>query len=178
MVLCAAACGALDALAWMHERLSLDALDLLYNPMVGPRGEDASHDSMRVLCNVAAANGHLAIIRWARERNHPWFESTCHVAAKHDHVSVLAWLRANGCPWNEAACRDIAAMHACHNVVKWINRNRDDNGNSSRDRRPFDTDRSSDQRCFFLEEEEQEEQEEEEQEEEEEEYWFFLEKEE
>jgi len=133
MVLCAAACGAVDALAWMHQRMSLEALDLLYNPMFEPCGEDASHGSLRDLCNVAAANGHLAIIRWARERNYPWYESTCHAAAKHDHVSVLAWLRANGCPWNEAECHGTSVMMACNNVVNWIINNRNANTSSSRD---------------------------------------------
>jgi len=112
VVLCAAECGALDALAWLHERLSREALDLLYDPF-----PQTLHDT---LCDVAAANGHLAIIRWARHRNHPWYESTCYVAAKHGHLSVLVWLRANDCPWNEAACLDIAVKMGYTQVLAWI----------------------------------------------------------
>jgi len=122
-MLCAAACGALDALAWMHRRLSHEALGLLYNPALQQREEDVSEHFRDALCDVAAANGHLAIIRWARERNHPWYESTCHAAAKGNHIGVLAWLRANGCPWNEAACRDIAYRMVCHGALAWITDN-------------------------------------------------------
>lgn len=49
---------------------------------------------------VAAGNGYLKILQWARENGCPWDEDTCSFAALNGHLEVLQWARANGCPWN------------------------------------------------------------------------------
>ena len=50
---------------------------------------------------AAASNGHLEVLRWAREHNCPWSEQTCR-AAQGGQLEMLQWLREHGCPWRES----------------------------------------------------------------------------
>jgi hypothetical protein len=52
------------------------------------------------LCDVAAARGHLEVLRWARQRARPWDHSTCRNAARGGHPEALKWLREQGCDWS------------------------------------------------------------------------------
>ena len=49
---------------------------------------------------MAAKNGHLVVLRWARAHGCPWDEWTCAKAAENGHLAVLRWARAHGCPWD------------------------------------------------------------------------------
>ena len=49
-------------------------------------------------CADAAAEGHLNVLRWARENGCPWDERTCKLAAEEGHLEVFNWACANGCP--------------------------------------------------------------------------------
>ena len=49
-------------------------------------------------CSSAAKNGHLDVLKWARENGCEWDSWTCSNAAKNGHLDVLEWVRENGCP--------------------------------------------------------------------------------
>ena len=50
-------------------------------------------------CKNAAKNGHLEVLKWARENGCPWDWRTCTYAALNGHLEVLKWARENGCLW-------------------------------------------------------------------------------
>ncbi|GBF94231.1 hypothetical protein Rsub_06501 [Raphidocelis subcapitata] len=91
----------------------------------------------------AAANGHLAVLQWARAQQPPcpwdertctaaaqsghlappcpWDERTCAAAAASGHLAVLQWARAQQppCPWSESTCTEAAAIgHLA--VLQWL----------------------------------------------------------
>ena len=49
-------------------------------------------------CQRASWDGHLEILKWARENGCPWNEDTCANAAENGYLEVLKWARENGCP--------------------------------------------------------------------------------
>jgi hypothetical protein len=51
------------------------------------------------VCENAAKEGHLEILKWARANGAPWNEWTCVRAAEKGHLEVLKWARSNGAPW-------------------------------------------------------------------------------
>jgi hypothetical protein len=75
------------------------------------------------VCTVAAANGHLDVLRWLRTQDPPcpWNEWVCCYAAQNGHLDVLKWLRAQDppCPWNEWVCC-YAAQNGQLDVLKWL----------------------------------------------------------
>ena len=72
----------------------------------------------KLICNNAALNGHLYILKWARKNACPWDESTCANAALNGHLEVLKWARENGCPWDDSTC-NRAAENGHLEVLKW-----------------------------------------------------------
>ena len=44
------------------------------------------------ICQLAAREGHLRLLQWARERNHVWGQA-CEEAARGGHLEVLKWAR-------------------------------------------------------------------------------------
>lgn len=54
-------------------------------------------------CEIAAATGQLALLKWLREHGAPWDERTCYEAVSEGHLDVLVWAVANKAPfkWNE-----------------------------------------------------------------------------
>jgi hypothetical protein len=50
-------------------------------------------------CTYAARNGHLEVLKWARENGCSWNENTCTYAAKNGHLEVLKWAIMNRCPY-------------------------------------------------------------------------------
>ena len=55
----------------------------------------------RDFCNLAALQGYLNLIKWARANGCPWDEWTCTHAAQGGHLEVLQWVISNGCPYNK-----------------------------------------------------------------------------
>ena len=53
-------------------------------------------------CTAAAANGHLACLKYAHENGCPWNSTTCEAAAAAHHLTCLQYACENGCPWNGA----------------------------------------------------------------------------
>ena len=67
-------------------------------------------------------DGHLEVLKWARENGCPWDEETCWKAAERGHLEVLQWARENGCPWNELTCA-YAALGGHLETLKWLREN-------------------------------------------------------
>lgn len=59
-------------------------------------------------CRCAAERGHLEVLRWAKEQGCPWDKSTCKFAARGGHLALLKWAREQGCPWDERTCSSAA----------------------------------------------------------------------
>ena len=59
-----------------------------------PLGEDS------YTCSFAALNGHLEVLKWARENACPWDSYTCSYAVANGQLEVLKWLEENNCPCN------------------------------------------------------------------------------
>ena len=51
------------------------------------------------ICTEAAREGHLDVLKYARENGCPWDEGACSWAAHNGHHQVLQWLIENGCPF-------------------------------------------------------------------------------
>jgi hypothetical protein len=45
-------------------------------------------------------DGHLEVLKWAKENGCPWNENVCNNAAKNGHLEILKWAIENGCPYN------------------------------------------------------------------------------
>ena len=63
-------------------------------------------------CEMAAKNGHLAVLQWARAKGCPWGWRTCAMAARNGYLEVLQWARAHGCPWN-----DYGVLETCEEAA-------------------------------------------------------------
>jgi hypothetical protein len=72
--------------------------NMTYHGMIARR--DDMDDINCNICSIAAFNGQLHILKWARERNYAWTKDVCHAAALNDHSEVLVWARQNGCKWD------------------------------------------------------------------------------
>jgi hypothetical protein len=55
-------------------------------------------------CAIAARNGDMKALQFARSKGCPWNESTCIQAALNGHEEVLNWALENGCPWHGIPC--------------------------------------------------------------------------
>jgi len=74
------------------------------------------------ICTLAAGNGQLEVLKWARANNYPWDANTCTELAKNGHLEMLKWARANGCPWDAKTCSE-AAQNGHLEVLKWARAN-------------------------------------------------------
>ena len=81
-----------------------EALSLPYERVVGLLGEPAKN-----VCNYAASQGNVRLLKWARENNLDWSTLTCCRAAENGHLPALKYLHENGCPWDSGACNSAAA---------------------------------------------------------------------
>ena len=120
------------------DNLSLLKKLLIYNPTHGKyitygaafdghldvlkwaRENDCKWDSWT--CTYAAGNGHLDVLKWARENGCEWNSDTCSNAGYHGHLHVLKWARENGCAWNSWTCA-YAAQNGHLHVLKWAREN-------------------------------------------------------
>jgi hypothetical protein len=69
-------------------------------------------------CLLAAKNGNLEMLQWARGQGCPWDEETCAAAARRGHLELLQWARSEGCPWGPGTCSE-AAYGGHFDVLKW-----------------------------------------------------------
>jgi hypothetical protein len=70
-------------------------------------------------CHSAAAGGHLAVLKWAREHGCPWNSGTCAAAAQGGHLDVLKWAREHGCEWSMSTCA-AAAQGGQLETLQWL----------------------------------------------------------
>jgi len=74
------------------------------------------------LCDLAATEGELSILKWFRFNKYEWNADTCANAALNGHLKVLKWVHQNGCPWDEDTCAN-AALNGHLKVLKWVHQN-------------------------------------------------------
>jgi hypothetical protein len=90
---------------------------------VATRFAGAGYFSQNVCaCTLAAGNGHLEMLKWARSQDPPcpWDEETCSRAAENGHLDVLKWARSQDppCPWDASTC-SRAAENGHLDVLQW-----------------------------------------------------------
>jgi hypothetical protein len=73
-------------------------------------------------CVDAAEYGHLAVLQWARKNGCPWGADICAYAARGGHLAILQWARENGCEWNSMTCA-YAARGGHLSVLQWAREN-------------------------------------------------------
>ncbi len=76
-------------------------------------------NSKAQVCSIAARNGHLEILKWARSQGCHWSVHTCYWAAGNGHLEVLKWLKSQECPWDAGVC-SWAASNGHLEVLKWL----------------------------------------------------------
>ena len=81
-----------------------------------------SKEAKKYICYRAAENGHLEILKWARENGCTWDEQTCSKAAMNGQLEILQWARSNGCPWDTGTCAYAARSNHLH-ILKWAREN-------------------------------------------------------
>ena len=89
-------------------------LNLECNDICPPRNNNT--------CTEASKNGHLKILKWARNNGCSWDKNTCSEAAKNGYLKILKWARNNGCYWDKHTCNE-AAKNGHLNVLKWAHNN-------------------------------------------------------
>ena len=99
-----------------HNFCKLAAADGYLNLIKWARTNGCSWNE--VTCENAAEGGYLEVLQWLHANGCPWNWYTCAGAAGRGHLEVLQWARANGCPWNEYSCA-YAAMGAHLKVLQW-----------------------------------------------------------
>ena len=103
--------------AFMHfycaksDNIKLLKILLNHNPIYG-----------KYITYGAASNGHLDVLKWARENGCKWNSLTCAYAAENGHLNVLKWARENGCEWDSSTCK-CAAQNGNLDVLKWAREN-------------------------------------------------------
>ena len=74
------------------------------------------------VCEKAARDGQLEVLKWARAKGCPWNSLTCRRAAGGGHLDLLKWARDNGCEWDAWTCAH-AAEGGHLDVLKWAREN-------------------------------------------------------
>ena len=74
------------------------------------------------VCEMAAKNGWLDLLKWVRQNGCEWNSHVCSNAAHSGHLEVLKWARQNGCEWNRNVCM-FASKNKHYEVLKWTKLN-------------------------------------------------------
>lgn len=90
-----------DVLVWVHEN----------------GYQKKSTDGL--FCEIAAAYGHLEILKVLRGYGHPIKCSSMTSAAYNHHFEVLEWLNENGCPWDEETY-NTAVNGDDTEIIEWL----------------------------------------------------------
>ena len=80
------------------------------------REHDCPWDAM----TCKAQGGHLEVLQWAREHHCPWDWNTSAIAAKHRHLEVMKWALERGCPWIAGNLFAHAALGGQLEVLRWL----------------------------------------------------------
>ena len=81
-----------------------EALSLPYERVVGLLGEPVKNSAETELCNYAALQGSVRLLKWERVNDRTWGANTCAYAAYNGHLPALQYLHENGCPWDWETC--------------------------------------------------------------------------
>ena len=81
-----------------------EALSLPYERVVGLLGEPVKNSAETELCNYAALQGSVRLLKWERVNDRTWGANTCAYAAYNGHLPALQYLHENGCPWSFSTC--------------------------------------------------------------------------
>ena len=81
-----------------------EALSLPYERVVGLLGEPVKNSAETELCNYAALQGSVRLLKWERVNDRTWSANTCAYAATNGHLPALQFLHENGCPWSFVTC--------------------------------------------------------------------------
>ena len=84
--------------------------------------EDHGGGNVKRFSELAAASGHLGVLKWARENGCPWDEATLSCAAEEAGLATLRWCRENGCPWDTTTCA-FAARGGHLTTLRWVREN-------------------------------------------------------
>ncbi len=82
---------------------------------------DIGHEVVAGTCDVAASNGHLEVLKFARKYDCMW-NYTCSEATLNGHLHILKWAIANGCDWDCVTCCS-AATNGYLDILKWVKEN-------------------------------------------------------
>ena len=74
------------------------------------------------VCTIAAKNGWLDLLIFARENGCKWDSYTCSNAAENEHFEILKWAKENGCEWDSSTC-SYAAENGHLEILKWAKEN-------------------------------------------------------
>ena len=85
-----------------------EALSLPYERVVGLLGEPVKNVAETELCNYAALQGSVRLLKWERVNNRTWSANMCAYAALNGHLPALQYLHENGCPWSFKTCYGAA----------------------------------------------------------------------
>ena len=70
------------------------------------------------VCFIAAENGWLDLLKWAKQNGCEWDSFVCGGAAWSGHLEIIKWEKQNGCEWDSKVCND-AALRGHLEVLKW-----------------------------------------------------------
>jgi hypothetical protein len=65
-----------------------------FRDLLSPLSKETREQAHR-FCELAALEGYLNLIKWARTNGCPWNVPTCSYAAEGGHLEVLQWAHAN-----------------------------------------------------------------------------------
>ena len=81
-----------------------EALSLPYERVVGLLDGAVKNSAETELCNYAALQGSVRLLKWERVNDRTWSANTCAYAAYNGHLPALQYLHENGCPWSFSTC--------------------------------------------------------------------------
>ena len=70
------------------------------------------------VCALAAKNGWLDLLMFARKNGCDWNELVCSHAAENGYLEILKWAKENGCKWDRWTC-SYAAENGHLTILKW-----------------------------------------------------------
>jgi hypothetical protein len=76
------------------------------------------------MCQYAAMNGDIDILKYLHEHGCPWGEDTCRAASQNGHLECLKYAHEEGCPWDENTCSYACVSNNAHlDCLKYAHEN-------------------------------------------------------
>lgn len=74
------------------------------------------------ICNIAADNGWLDLLKYAHKNKCYWDKQTSYCAVKHGNLEIFKYLHENGCRFSANTC-DVAIIKGHFEVLKYAYEN-------------------------------------------------------